>query len=289
MSSIGLTFQRIQEANDGALIGYVTGGDPEPRYTPPLVEALIKGGVDIVELGIPFSDPIADGPTIQAASVRALTAGVTPKMVLGMADKIKEKYNVPVAIMTYYNPVFRMGVANFFKQAESCRVDGLIVPDLPIEEASEYVRAAKSCGIDTIFLAAPSTTRQRLCKIMDHSSGFLYLVSHFGVTGEKPNMDKSTRGMVERFRRYTNRRIPLAVGFGVSKPEHARCLIEAGAEGVIVGSAFVNIVQRNRGDIPRMLDEIEETARKLKAAIRAASHSFARNRLKNSTTRTVDP
>jgi len=266
MSEIEKVFRRLRAQGNGALIGYVTGGDPEPKCTPLIAEALINGGVDILELGIPFSDPIADGPTIQAASVRALKAGTTPKMVLEIAKEVRKKHGVPVVILTYYNPVFRMGLEKFFRLAKNCMVDGLVVPDLPVEEAEDYKKVAETCGIDTIFLAAPSTSAERLCKIVECTSGFLYLVSHFGVTGEKSTVEASTIQLIKRVLPYTRGRVPLAVGFGVSKPEHARCIIENGADGVIVGSAFVNIVHKNQGKIGKMLEEIEETARKLKAA-----------------------
>jgi tryptophan synthase alpha chain len=270
MTTIRETFRKLKSRSEAALIGYVTAGDPEPQCTPKIAEALIRGGVDILELGLPFSDPIADGPTIQAASVRALNAGTTPRKALELAKKIRESSHVPVVVMTYYNPVFRMGLNNFFRLAKKCMVDGVIVPDLPVEEASDYKQAATACGVDTIFLAAPSTSKERLRKIVACTSGFLYLVSHFGVTGAKATVEESTIQLVRRIRPYTEGRIPLAVGFGVSKPEHAKRIIEAGADGVIVGSAFINIIAKNQGDIRKMLEELGEMARKLKAATRSA-------------------
>jgi tryptophan synthase alpha chain len=266
MTAIKETFQNLESRNQGALIGYVTAGDPEPQCTPLIAEALIKGNVDILELGLPFSDPIADGPTIQAASLRALNAGTKPKMVLKMVREIKKKHDVPVAVMTYYNPVYRMGLDNFFSLAKDCMVDGLIVPDLPVEEADEYKKAARAYGVDTIFLAAPSTTNERLTKIVECTSGFLYLVSHFGVTGAKSAVEDSTIQLVKRVLPFTVGHVPLAVGFGISKPEHVKRIIEAGAQGAIVGSAFINIINRNLGNRGRMLLELEATAEKLKAA-----------------------
>jgi tryptophan synthase alpha chain len=271
MSGIGKVFQKLKVQGDGALIGYVTGGDPEPRFTPVIAEALVKGGVDILELGIPFSDPIADGPTIQAASVRALEAGTTPKVVLGMAGEIKRKHGVPVVLLTYFNPVFRMGLENFFRLAGNCGVDGVVVPDLPVEEADGYREAARACGVDTIFLAAPSTTNERLQKIVACTSGFLYLVSHFGVTGAREALEDSTVQLIKRVLPYTAGRVPLAVGFGVSKPEHARCIIQSGADGVIVGSAFVNIIHKHQSDAGGMLEEIEKAALRLKEATKRRS------------------
>jgi tryptophan synthase alpha chain len=271
MTAITETFQKLKSRREAALIGYVTAGDPKPQYTPKIAEALIKGGVDILELGLPFSDPIADGPTIQAASVRALNAGTTPRKVLEMARKIRQAHDVPVVVMTYYNPVFRMGLNSFFSLAKDCRVDGLIVPDLPVEEAGDYKQAACACGVDTIFLAAPSTSTQRLCNIIKCTSGFLYLVSHFGVTGAKSTVEESTIQLIKHVLPYTREHVPLAVGFGVSKPEHAYCIIKAGADGVIVGSAFVNIIAKNQGNTKKMLEELEEIAHKLKMATRCVN------------------
>ena len=268
MSDLTKVFKRLKAQGDGALIGYVTAGDPKPELTPKIAEALVKGGVDIIELGVPFSDPIADGPTIQAASVRALQAGTTPKMVLGIAGEIKRKQSVPVVILTYFNPVFRMGVENFFRLAKSFGVDGVVVPDLPVEEAEAYREAAETCGVDTIFLAAPSTSNERLGKIVACTSGFLYVVSHFGVTGAREALEDSTVQLIKRITPFTQGKIPLAVGFGVSKPEHTKRIIEAGADGVIVGSAFVNIIQRRQKDVDRMLEELEVAACKLKNATR---------------------
>lgn len=271
MTTITETFQKLKSRGEGALIGYVTAGDPEPQCTPKNAEALIKGGVDILELGLPFSDPIADGPTIQAASVRALKAGTTPRKVLELAREIRQAHDVPIVIMTYYNPMFRMELDNFFRLAKNCMVDGVIVPDLPVEEAGDYRQAACTCGVDTIFLAAPSTSTERLRNIVKCTSGFLYLVSHFGVTGAKAAVEESTIRLIKQVLPYTSGHVPLAVGFGVSKPEHARCIIEAGADGVIVGSAFVNIIAKNQGNITKMLGELGEMAHKLKAATRCVN------------------
>jgi len=266
MSGIKEAFQNLKKRDEGALIAYVTAGDPKPEHTPKMVDALIEGGADIVELGIPFSDPIADGPIIQAAIVRALNAGTTPKMVLEITKKIKEKHNVPVVLLTYYNPIFRMGLKSFFSLAKACHVDGLVVPDLPVEEAEEYKKVSKAYGVDTIFLATPSTSIERLKKIVDYTSGFLYLISVFGVTGTREKVQDLTIRQIKKCLPYTKKRVPLAVGFGISKPEHVNAVIRSGADGAIVGSAFVDIVQKNQKNIPKMLKEIKEYTRKLKEA-----------------------
>jgi tryptophan synthase alpha chain len=266
MNAIKEAFQKAKAHGNGALIGYVTAGDPKPELTPKIADALIKGGVDILELGLPFSDPIADGPTIQAASVRALAAGTTPLKVLKIAREIRRSHDIPVVIMTYYNPVFRIGLEKFCSLAKECMVDGLIVPDLPVEEAGDYREAATKFGLDTIFLAAPSTSHERLKEIVECSSGFLYLVSHFGVTGVKPAVEDSTIQLVKRVLPFTSGKIPLAVGFGVSKPEHVKRLISAGADGVIVGSAFINLIRTNQEKIDVLLKELQAAASELKKA-----------------------
>jgi tryptophan synthase alpha chain len=266
MNNITGVFQKLKAQGKGALVGYVMAGDPTPELTPKIADALIKGGIDILELGIPFSDPIADGPTIQAASTRALAAGTTPTKVLQIAKAIKQQHDVPVVTMTYYNPVFRMGLDKYFAAAKTSHVDGAIIPDLPMEEADGYRKAAHAHGIDTIFLAAPSTTNERLTKIVECSSGFLYLVSHFGVTGTQASVADSTLSLVKRVLPFTAGRIPLAVGFGVSQPQHVKAILAAGADGVIVGSAFVNLVNKHQTNPDKMLQELEATARKLKEA-----------------------
>jgi tryptophan synthase alpha chain len=268
MTTVARVFEKLQAKGEGALIGYVMAGDPALGQTPLIAEALIKGGVDILELGLPFSDPIADGPTIQAASVRALAAGTTPPKVLEMALEIRRKHPTPIVLMTYFNPVFKMGLDRFFSLAKSCGVDGLIVPDLPVEEAEEYREKAQISGVDTIFLAAPSTSTERLQKIVACSSGFLYLVSHFGVTGARETMEDSTLQLIKRVLPFTKGRIPLAVGFGVSKPTHARSIIGAGADGVVVGSIFVNVIQQNQGNTGAIVGELGRLAREFKAATR---------------------
>jgi tryptophan synthase alpha chain len=267
MNNIAQAFQKTKAKENGALIGYIMAGDPNPEQTPKIADALIRGGVDILELGLPFSDPIADGPTIQAASVRALAAGTTPMKVLELAKEIKSKHDVPVVIMTYYNTVFRIGLERFCCSAKDCMVDGFIVPDLPLEEAADYKIVAKAQGLDTIFLAAPSTSNERLSKIVDSSSGFLYLVSHFGVTGAKTTIEESTVKLIKRVLPFTAGKIPLAVGFGISKPQHVQTVIQAGADAAIVGSAFINIIQKNAD---KMLNKLQATAQELKTATKTS-------------------
>ena len=277
MNRIFRKFSTLKERGEGALIAYLTAGDPTLQHTPKIVQAIIRGGADIIELGIPFSDPIADGPIIQSAMTRALKSGTTPIAVLKMVKQIREENDIPIVILTYYNPIFRMGLKRFFETAKLCGVDGVIVPDLPIEEASEYKEVAESNKIDTIFLATPSTTDDRLKMIIEYTTGFLYLVSVHGVTGVREKIQNSTIGLVKRALTIASGRIPIAVGFGVSKPEHIRILLENGADGAIVGSGFVKIVEENMHNEERMLQEIENYAMKLKEATNTG-HAFISSR-----------
>lgn len=267
MSTITNVFQKAKAKGNGALVGYIMAGDPNPDLTPKIADALIRGGVDILELGLPFSDPIADGPTIQAAGLRALNSGTTPLKVLEIAKQIKCRHDVPIVVMTYYNPVFRIGLDKFLSSAKDHKVDGFIIPDLPVEEAADYKKAAKAHGLDTIFLAAPSTSNERLSKIVECSSGFLYLVSHYGVTGTKTTVNDSTVQLINRVMPFTAGKIPVSVGFGISTPEHVQRIIAAGADAAIVGSAFINVIQKNS---PNMLKHLQTTAQKLKTATKTS-------------------
>jgi tryptophan synthase alpha chain len=266
MNTIQQVFQKQKQMGNGCLIGYITAGDPVPEQTPQIADALIRGGVDILELGLPFSDPIADGPTIQNASLRALKAGTTPKHVIEIAKQIKTKHDIPLVIMTYYNPVFKYGVERFLAEAKEAGVDGFIIPDLPVEEAAEYRKAAKTAKLDTIFLASPATSKERLEKIVHASSGFLYLVSRFGVTGAQTAVTDTTVELIKKVQPFTAGKVPLAVGFGISKPEHVKRVIAAGADAAIVGSAFINIVQNNAKNPDAALKELQITTMALKVA-----------------------
>jgi len=268
MNSIQQVFQNQKQQDSGCLIGYITAGDPTPEQTPAIADALIRGGVDILELGLPFSDPIADGPTLQNASLRALKAGTTPTKVLEIAREIRSQHDIPIVIMTYYNPVFKYGVKQFLTKAKSVGINGIIVPDLPVEEADEYRNAAKDANLNAIFLASPSTSEERLQKIVDASQGFLYLVSRFGVTGAQAAVADTTVELIKKVQLVTAGKVPLAVGFGISKPEHVKRVITSGADAAIVGSAFINLIVSHSSNQDAMLKALEKTARELKEATR---------------------
>ncbi len=263
--SLEKTFKKLKEEREGALISYIMGGDPRPDLTPKIARALVENGADILELGMPFSDPIADGPTIQEANQRALSSGTTPRIVLDLANEIKDELDIPIVILTYYNPIFRMGLKKFFDIAKTNKVDGVIVPDLPVEEAQDYKLIADMHGLDTIFLSSPSTSIDRLEKIIKYTSGFLYLISLFGVTGARKELQQSTIQIVKKILPYTKGKIPIAVGFGISQSHHIHSIIEAGADGVIVGSAFVEIIKRS-SSVNSMLNKIKKYTSELKRA-----------------------
>ena len=268
MNLISETLERLANRHEGALVAYVTGGDPNVDLTNRIVLGLADGGADIVEIGIPFSDPIADGPTIQAAANRALKAKTSPAAILNLVGEVKRRRTIPVVLLTYFNPVYRMGLENFFESAARFGVDGVIIPDLPIEESLEYRMVADQSGVDTIFMAAPSTSDGRLKRIASQSSGFLYLASLFGVTGTRRHLNKNLPRLVRRTRRLADK-LPVCVGFGISTPNHVATVVKAGANGAIVGSALVEIVARNskRKDLPGM---IARSVRRLKAATNAS-------------------
>jgi tryptophan synthase alpha chain len=264
MSVIAAKFRELKRRNEGGLIAYVMTGDPTPKHTVKIVDALVAGGADIVELGIPFSDPIADGPTLQRAAVRALEAGTTPRKVFDVARAIKRAHDVPVVVMTYYNIVYQMGLKAFCSAAEQSGVNGVIAPDLPVEEAALYKEEATRYGLDTIFLAAPLTSEARLEKLLRASSGFLYLVSANGVTGARETVQDESLTFTKRTASIVRGRTPLAVGFGLSLPSHVRQVIDNGANAAIVGSRFAQIVEQNLDDSDNMLKMLRQRAQTLK-------------------------
>ena len=264
MSDISKVFAELNEQNKAALIAYITIGDPTVKNTPRLASALIQGGADIVELGIPFSDPIADGPTIQAAVQRSLKGGARPIDAVHVARTIKEDHGTPLALMTYYNPIFRFGLTKFLTAAKQSGISGIIVPDLPVEESGEYKKACTSSSLDTIFLASPSTDAGRLKEIVSQTTGYLYLISLYGVTGIRTTLPTSAVDLVKKYRSILAGTVPLAVGFGISQPKHVHDLVRAGADGVIVGSAFVKIVGENSRNLAKASAKLARLARSLK-------------------------
>ncbi|MHA1267409.1 MAG: tryptophan synthase subunit alpha [Candidatus Helarchaeota archaeon] len=266
MRALAKTFNQLKTQHRGALITYIAAGDPTISDTPDIVEALAQGGADIIELGIPFSDPIADGPTIQAATVRALKAGVTPKAILEIAGSMKSTISQPLVIMTYFNPIYKMGVKEFFALAQVNEIAGVIVPDLPIEEAKDLKKEAEKVEIDTIFFITPATSRNRIKQTLKIASGFLYLISRFGVTGVRQTVQTLTLQMIKTVRMEVNGALPLAVGFGISTPDQIQTILEAGADAAIIGSALVKIIEQYQENKSDMLTQLQLFCETLKGA-----------------------
>ncbi|HTY52724.1 MAG TPA: tryptophan synthase subunit alpha [Methanomicrobiales archaeon] len=253
MSRIVDTFGRLDRP---AFIAYLVAGDPEPEGFLSAARAVIDGGADILELGMPFSDPVADGPTIQQAHIRALESGMTVDRYFDLAREIRGISDIPIVLMAYCNTIYRRRVDQFYRESKEAGADGVLIVDMPPEEGEHALAAARANGIDQIFLVTPSTTDDRLDLIAGSGGGFLYLASLLGVTGARDRLSGDAAGLINRVRPRT--RLPIAVGFGVSRPEHAGALSEAGADGVIVGSAIVKIVGEHAGDPERMASEIRQ-------------------------------
>jgi tryptophan synthase alpha chain len=227
-----------------SLIAYVTCGDPDLATTRDVIFAAIDAGADIIELGVPFSDPVADGPVIQRASERALKHGTTLQQVLKLAKEVRKQSQAGLIIFSYLNPIMRMGIENFGSAAEDAGIDGALITDLPTEEANAYVQRMRKRNLSTVFLAAPTSTDERLKQIAKFSTGFVYAVSRTGVTGARQQLPDDAQKLVRRIRKYT--KLPIAVGFGISTAQQFAAVGEF-AEGAVVGSAIVETIERNPG------------------------------------------
>lgn len=251
---------RVFSEKSKVLVAYITAGDPSPERTPALVAALERGGADLIELGVPFSDPVADGPVIMRAGDRALAAGTTVVKVLEIAREIRKHSEIPLLLFTYLNPVIRYGLERLAADAKASGIDGCLLTDASVEEAGAYVDAMRAAGLDTVFLAAPTSTERRLQLVAQYSSGFVYLVSRMGVTGEQNAVSGSVKPLIAAVRAVT--KLPLAVGFGVSRPEHVAEL-GAVADGVVVGSAFMRLIEKHAAS-PDLEQRLEDFTRSLK-------------------------
>lgn len=244
MSRIKSKFLELSQKGEKALIAYIMVGYPNEKSTISAINGLIKGGADIIELGFPFSDPIADGPVIQNASHISLSKGTKIDKFFQIIKKIRRQTNIPLVLMTYTNILYKKGYGNFMKKAKKAGIDGLILPDMAIEESKNYLKAAKKNKLDTIFLISPNTSTQRIKKILKATSGFLYLVSMFGTTGMQIGIQKYTIDAIKKTKKIVNKKIPLGVGFGVRSPKDSKKFINLGVDGVIVGSAFLRLIEK---------------------------------------------
>ncbi len=255
--AISEQFRRLQSQSRCALIPFITAGDPDLATTAQALKTLDQAGADIIELGVPYSDPLADGPVIQAAATRALQRGTTLEQVLELVQTISGQITAPIVLFTYYNPILNRGVAPFLRAIAQAGVRGLVVPDLPLEEAPVILTPARDFGIELTLLAAPTSPPERLAEISRCSQGFIYLVSVTGVTGVRREVSGKIPTLLTQLRRVTDK--PIGVGFGVSQPEQAQQIRDWGANGVIVGSAFVKrLYEQGLGEVQTFCQQLRQ-------------------------------
>jgi len=266
MSRIKNTFNRLKKKHETALIPYIMAGDPDLATTKSLILEMAKAGCDIIELGAPFSDPLADGPTIQKAAIRSLKNNTSVADVLGLVAEVRKENSVPLILMTYYNLIFHYGEERFVNDAVAAGLDGIILPDLPPEEAGTLAPLAKKAGLDMIFLLAPTSTDDRIKLVTRLSQGFVYYVSLTGVTGARTGLQQSIAESLQKIKTMTDK--PVAVGFGISTPDQAAQVAHWGADGVIVGSALVKVMEENIGN-PELVHHAVSFAKALKQGVLA--------------------
>jgi tryptophan synthase alpha chain len=263
MTSVFDRLSSVQKNSQCALIPFITAGDPDLDTTAKALRVLDKAGADCIELGVPYSDPLADGPTIQAAATRALQRGVKLEDVLQIVRDASSEISAPIILFNYYNPIYYRGIERFLQQIAEAGVKGLVVPDLPLEEAENLLKPAATMGIEVTLLVAPTSPQERIQAIAQQSQGFVYLVSVTGVTGARSQVASRVKDLLPMLREATDK--PIGVGFGISEPQHARQVKDWGADAAIVGSAFVQRLAK--GTPEEGLQAIDEFCRALKSAI----------------------
>jgi tryptophan synthase alpha chain len=262
MGRLADTFDHLREAGRGGLVAYVTAGDPDAATSEEILVALADGGADVIEVGVPFSDPLADGPVIQRASERALAAGMTLRGVLALVTAVRKRIATPIVLFTYANPVARMDPRAFARAASGAGVDGVLILDYPVEEAEPLRQPLVEAGLDPIFLISPTTTDDRISRSSALGAGFLYVISRLGVTGARDDMASDAGALVGRIRQHAT--LPVALGFGISRPEHVAEACRH-ADAAVVGSAIVNVISECGNDRPG--DAVREYVRWLKSAL----------------------
>lgn len=263
MTSISERFNQLKQRQECALIPFITAGDPDLETTAKALEVLDRNGADLIELGVPYSDPLADGPVIQAAATRALQRKVQLENVLDLVAQVSPKLQAPIILFTYYNPILNRGIETFFEQIAAVGVKGLVIPDLPIEEAENVLQIAQAHGVEVILLVAPTSSEARIEAIARQSQGFIYLVSVTGVTGMRSGVQGRVKDLLVKIRQMSDK--PIGIGFGISSGEQAQQMKDWGADAVIVGSAFV---KRLAADTPMEgLQAVEQLCQELKTAI----------------------
>jgi tryptophan synthase alpha chain len=263
MSRLGDTFARLRADGRGGLITYTTAGDPDLTRSGDILVALDRAGADVLEVGVPFSDPLADGPVIQRATERALAGGANLRGVLDLIERVRPRIHAPIVVFSYANPLMRMGIEAFAQRAAAAGVDGVLALDLPIEEAGEFRTTLKASGLDTIFLLSPTTTEMRIQRAAELGNGFLYGISRLGVTGARASVAAGAEAMVRRIRTQTD--LPIALGFGISRPEQV-AEVTAYADAAVVGSALVSVIAEH-GRAPDLIQRVEDYVSWLKGGV----------------------
>lgn len=258
-------FSRLNEKNQGAFVPFVMVGDPDLAQSEAIICQLVESGADALELGIPYSDPIADGPTIQAASIRALSHKIKVADCMALISRVRDKYpEVPIGLLLYSNLVMAQGIGNFYKKAQDAGVDSILIADVPIREAAPYRQAAQDTGVSQILIAPPNATDETMEKIGEYSTGYTYLLGRAGVTGAETAANVPASDLIERLNKHNA--APALLGFGISTPEQVKSAIDAGAAGAISGSATVNIIAANLDNNEKMLSELDSFVSSMKAA-----------------------
>jgi len=267
MNAYKKIFNELKKEKQGALVAFTVIGDPNYKASLDIAKKIIDSGADILELGIPFSDPIADGKTIQAADMRALNSGTNTDKAFNFIMEIRE-YNakIPIGLLVYGNLIYQRGINKFYSDAAKSGVNSVLVADVPIEESDDYIKAARKNKVDAVFIVSPLTSNERIKKIVSKTTGFVYVVSRLGVTGARATLESSTLDMIKKIRKFTKK--PLCVGFGISKPEHVKAVIKAGADGAIVGSAIVDLIEKNADNKNKIIHEVAGYVKYMKGATR---------------------
>jgi tryptophan synthase alpha chain len=264
MKTYNEVFLELKKKKEGALVAFVVIGDPDYRTSLEIAKKIVDSGADMLELGIPFSDPIADGPTIQEADIRALDNGMNMDKAFEFVNDLRKHTDVPIGILCYYNLIYQYGLAKFYLKAKACGINSVLIADVPLEELSESLEESSRNDMDSVLMISPLTSDERISKIVSKTSGFIYAVSRLGVTGAKTDLHSSTLQLVKRIKKYSDK--PLFVGFGISNPEHVKAMIDAGADGAIVGSAIVDIIGKGRKNKNKMIEDISIFIKRLKNA-----------------------
>jgi tryptophan synthase alpha chain len=267
IESYEAAFERTNVKKEGAFIPFVVAGDPDFETSLEIVKVFVENGADALEIGFPFSDPVADGPTVQLADIRALKAGMTTERGFEFIRRIREFTDIPIGVLTYYNLIYKMGLDKFYEMAKDNGANAILAADLPPEESGDAVKAARKNNIQQIFMVAQTTSNERLQEITKLCSGFLYVVAVMGITGARSEIKTTTVELIKRIKRHSD--IPISVGFGISKPEHVKEVISAGADGAIVASAILNIITENLESKEEMLQKVGKFCAELKEATKS--------------------